>query len=79
MEGDGIEFLVEDNGCGMLEEMLVWLFELFFMMCVEGIGLGLVIVCGVVCVYGGGIEVSFSFGQGMCFFMCLQCVVVNIE
>lgn len=79
IDGNAIEFVVEDNGRGMSEETLARLFEPFFTTRVEGTGLGLAIARGVARVHGGGIEVSSSPGQGTRFVMRLQRSAIAAE
>lgn len=79
IDGNVIEFVVEDNGRGMPEETLARLFEPFFTTRVEGTGLGLAIARGVARAHGGGIEVSSSPGQGTRFVMRLQRSAITAE
>lgn len=79
IDGNAVEFVVEDNGRGMPEETLARLFEPFFTTRAEGTGLGLAIARGVARAHGGGIEVSSSPGQGTRFVMRLQRSAIAAE
>jgi two-component system sensor histidine kinase FlrB len=79
IDGNAVEFVVEDNGRGMPEETLARLFEPFFTTRAEGTGLGLAIARGVARAHGGGIEVSSSPGQGTRFVMRLQRSAITAE
>jgi len=57
-------FEVEDNGCGMSEEVVRRIFEPFYTTRQRGTGLGLAIVKKIVDLHGGKIEVSSEAGKG---------------
>lgn len=54
---------LNDNGLGIFSDVLDYVFELFFMIKMKGIGLGLVIVKRLIDVYYGMIEILW-FGLG---------------
>ena len=63
-----IAVTIEDNGCGMCEEIQRHIFEPFFTTKKEyGTGLGLSITYGIVSKLGGEIKVSSEEGQGSAF------------
>lgn len=68
-EGDRVIVEVEDDGCGIPEEMLERIFDPFFTTKPVGVGtgLGLSISYEIVRKHGGEITVSSKPGQGTCF------------
>lgn len=63
------EVLIEfrDNGCGIKEEDIPFIFERFYKRFDDGIGLGLSIVKELVDAHGGRIEVESDYGKGTVF------------
>lgn len=53
---------IVDDGCGVFEELVEYLFLFLVSGCVEGIGLGLVFVQQVVCEYCGSLIYCLCFG-----------------
>lgn len=79
MFGDYVVFEVEDDGCGMSVEMIICIFDFFFMIKFIGCGFGFVVVFGIVCVYCGVFFVCSIFGKGMIFifvFFLVEGVVI---
>lgn len=68
-EGINGEVLIEfkDNGCGIKEEDIPFVFERFYKRFEDGIGLGLSIVKELVEAHGGRIEVKSEYGKGSVF------------
>lgn len=67
---------VVDCGLGIFEDECVCIFDMFYLVvcgdCVlQGIGLGLVICCGMIGVYGGSVEVLLGDGVGMVIWISL--------
>ncbi|HLO66868.1 MAG TPA: ATP-binding protein [Holophaga sp.] len=68
MDGDFVEFQVEDNGSGIQPEDLPHLFEPFFSTKGNrGTGLGLAVTWGIVESHAGSIDVKTEVGKGTCF------------
>lgn len=71
-------FYVEDNGCGMPQELLDRLFEPFargeasVTNKIQGAGLGMAITKNIVDVMGGQLTVRSTVGEGSCFELTLQ-------
>ncbi len=65
--GDYAFVEVEDDGCGMSEELLGKIFDPFFSTKFTGRGLGLAAVLGIVRGHGGTIKLSSTPRQGTCF------------
>ncbi|MBV1776984.1 GHKL domain-containing protein [Burkholderiaceae bacterium DAT-1] len=65
---------VEDNGCGIAQELQERLFEPFFTTRKEGTGLGLAIVRNLVTAYAGEIGVQSALGKGARFTIRLPIV-----
>jgi len=63
-EGDMLRVTVEDSGCGMSEETLSRVFDLFFTTKPHGTGLGMAISRSVVDLHGGRIDIDSRLGQG---------------
>lgn len=59
-----IQVAVEDTGCGMSEETLSRVFDLFFTTKPQGTGLGMAIARSVVDLHGGRINIESRLGQG---------------
>lgn len=65
LNGDAFLLLtVEDNGCGMDEQIVSRIFEPFFTTKAKGTGLGLSVVYGIVRAHGGHISVKSGRGKG---------------
>lgn len=69
LDGDGVVFEFEDNGCGMPQEVADQIFDPFFTTksVGEGMGMGLSISFGIIKKHHGTIAVHSSVGQGTCF------------
>jgi signal transduction histidine kinase len=59
-----LKVTVEDSGCGMSEETLSRVFDLFFTTKPQGTGLGMAIARSVVDLHGGRIDIESRLGQG---------------
>lgn len=59
-----IQVTVADTGCGMSEETLSRVFDLFFTTKPQGTGLGMAIARSVVDLHGGRIDIESRLGQG---------------
>lgn len=71
-DADSVMISIEDNGCGMAEEVLSHIFEPFFTTKkTQGTGLGLPITYGIVKKLGGDITVQSQEGKGTTFTICL--------
>lgn len=66
-----VEILIEDNGCGMTEEVRASIFKPFFTTKANGTGLGLAIVERLMKSIGGQIEVNSEIGLGTKFRLIL--------
>lgn len=67
-DGWGVEYCIEDNGCGMDAETKGKIFRTFFSTKgSKGTGLGLMIAQKIVGEHGGSIEVESEEGSGTCF------------
>lgn len=66
-------FIVEDEGIGMLKEILDRIFMFFFIIKLfgEGIGLGMFIFMIIVEEYNGKINIISEEGKGMCVIVLL--------
>ena len=73
MDGDGVIFEFEDNGCGMSEETLDKIFDPFFTTKTVGMGMGmgLSISFGIIKKHHGTIQVQSVPGRGSCFILHL--------
>jgi len=61
---DWILLEVSDSGCGMTEEQKRRIFDPFFTTKLEGRGLGLAVVQGIIAAHGGTIDVLTALGTG---------------
>lgn len=74
---EGIKLIVEDNGIGIPEEDIQWIFERFYRVDksrsnnIEGTGLGLSIVNHIVSYFNGTIKVESELGKGSRFIVIL--------
>ena len=68
---DVIEITVSDTGEGIKKEDLPFIFERFFKVSKEGLGLGLAIAKELVQAHGGVITVNSEFGKGATFTVIL--------
>lgn len=73
--GVGVKISVIDSGKGIVVGQFEVIFILYFIIKVEGIGLGLVVVYNIVEQYGGIIQVVSQEGKGVMFIFCF---LVNI-
>jgi two-component system sensor histidine kinase BaeS len=71
--GDKSEVIIEvvDNGCGIKQEDLPFIFERFYKVSDGGLGLGLTIVRELLEAHGGKIEVRSEYGKGATFTLSL--------
>ena len=72
--GNKSEVIIEvvDNGCGIKQEDLPFIFERFYKASEGGLGLGLTIVKELVEAHGGKIEVRSEYGRGATFALSLS-------
>ncbi len=63
-QGDSVRIRVTDNGSGIKEEYLPFIFERFYKVSGNGLGLGLTIVKELVEAHGGKVTVSSEYGKG---------------
>ncbi len=72
-QGDFVELVVMDTGCGMSEEILEHIFDPFFTTkeVGEGTGLGLSVVQNILISHGGFIDVQSKIGKGSKFVVYL--------
>jgi PAS domain S-box-containing protein len=61
---DYVRLEVSDNGCGMTEDEKIKIFDPFFTTRLQGHGLGLAVVQGIVHSHNGAINVSSTSGKG---------------
>jgi two-component system sensor histidine kinase BaeS len=73
-EGDSVCIEITDNGCGIPEEDLPFIFERFYKGKNGGLGLGLAIVQELVATHGGSVSVRSSTGSGTSFRVMLPCL-----
>jgi signal transduction histidine kinase len=68
----GVRFIIEDNGCGIPEDILSKIFDPFFTSkpLGEGTGIGLSVSHGIVETMGGHIHVESEVGKGTRFTLC---------
>ena len=71
---DSLQFLIEDNGVGIVEEGLPYIFDPFYTTKEEGhgTGLGLYLVYNEVKKYNGDISVESQLGIGTKFFISIH-------
>jgi len=67
---------IQDNGCGMTEEVLLKLFDPFFSTKFTGRGLGASAILGIVRSHNGAIRVESILGEGSCFEVYFPCTKV---
>lgn len=66
-QGNNVRISVTDNGSGIKEEDLPFIFERFYKASGEGLGLGLTIVKELAEAHGGKVTVSSEYGKGSVF------------
>jgi signal transduction histidine kinase len=59
-----ITVVIEDTGCGMSEETVSRMFDLFFTTKPQGTGLGMAVIRSVIDLHGGALDLRSSPGQG---------------
>jgi len=72
-DGDTLEVVVADSGCGMDEEIQERVFDPFFTTRHSGTGLGLAIVASIANAHGGDIACASKAGEGTMFTLRLPC------
>jgi PAS domain S-box-containing protein len=77
--GDYVQIVVSDNGCGMSAGTKARVFDPFFTTKSAGHGLGLSVVSGIVRGVGGKIHVDSEPGSGALFRVLLPCVDTKAE
>lgn len=68
-----VEISVEDNGCGIPEELLAEIYDPFFTTKKDGTGLGLALVQRAVLEHGGRIRCASLVGKGTTFRLAIPC------
>lgn len=76
-QGDHIQLLVQDTGCGIAPEDLDKLFDPFFTTKAKGIGLGLAITKSIIEYQNGNIDVDSTKGEGTAFIITFQTQPMN--
>jgi signal transduction histidine kinase len=59
-----VTVIIEDTGCGMTEETLSRMFDLFFTTKPQGTGLGMALARSVVDLHGGDLAIHSTVGKG---------------
>ena len=68
---NAVRLEVADNGIGIKDEDIPFVFERFYKLSDDGLGLGLTITKELIEAHGGKIEVKSSFGNGSIFTISL--------
>jgi len=68
-----VEISVEDNGCGIPEELIAEIYDPFFTTKKDGTGLGLALVQRAVLEHGGRIRCASLVGKGTTFRLAIPC------
>ena len=79
LETDCVRVAVTDTGCGIPAEHMDQLFTPFFTTKIEGCGLGLSVVHGIVMEHGGEIDVQSAAGAGTSFTVTLPLMTSGIS
>ncbi len=73
-QGNNVRISVTDNGSGIKEEDLPFIFERFYKVSGNGLGLGLTIVKELVEAHGGKVSVSSEYGKGSHFIVLIPSI-----
>ena len=73
-KGDNVRITVTDNGSGIKEADRPFIFERFYRVSGNGLGLGLTIVKELVEAHGGKVTVSSEYGKGSQFIVMIPSV-----
>ncbi len=73
-QGDTVRISITDNGSGIKEKDLPFIFERFYKVSGNGLGLGLAIVKELVEAHGGKVTVSSEYGKGSEFIVLIPSV-----